>query len=139
MLPNMNEEDLLIRSFVIPAKRERLIGLLANARRRKSVLGRLAHFRDLDPRWVILLARGQAEVESIMHALKLRGAPDSCHVISENLAFDGRRFRPAVVLDDIVGMGAGTLISCVPGLLGYYEGEDPSDRCILSRTERPAA
>jgi hypothetical protein len=33
----------------------------------------------------------------------------------------------------IVGAGNGTLISCTPGTLAYYEGEGPSDRCILAR------
>jgi hypothetical protein len=27
----------------------------------------------------------------------------------------------------------GTLLSCIPGKLAYYEGEGPSDRCILER------
>jgi hypothetical protein len=33
----------------------------------------------------------------------------------------------------VVGRGMGTLISCVPGQLAFFEGEGPSHRCILAR------
>jgi hypothetical protein len=38
--------------------------------------------------------------------LRQRGAPDDCHVISENIELDGKR-------------------RCVPGVLAYFEGEGP--------------
>jgi len=30
-------------------------------------------------------------------------------------------------------MGNGTLLSCIPGRLGYFEGEDPGERYVLAR------
>jgi hypothetical protein len=39
-------------------------------------------------------------------------------------------------LDWTVATGTGTLISCIPGELAYYEGEDINLRYILQRLER---
>jgi hypothetical protein len=36
-------------------------------------------------------------------------------------------------LEKVVGQGMGTLLSCIPGELAYYEGQAPADRCILAR------
>jgi len=36
-------------------------------------------------------------------------------------------------LEEVMGHGMGTLLSSIPGKLAYYEGEGPSDRCILER------
>jgi hypothetical protein len=34
-------------------------------------------------------------------------------------------------LREVVGRGMGTFVLCVPGKLGYYEGEDAGERYIL--------
>jgi hypothetical protein len=40
-------------------------------------------------------------------------------------------------INQILGVGHGTLLSCVPGRLGYFEGEDPGERYILERRGGP--
>jgi hypothetical protein len=125
----MNEEEALVRAFVIKPKQARLIELLANPKRRRDVTAALAHFRDLDPRF--RLPSDSQDSESIVRALRLRGAGDTCHVISEHGALDGQRLPLASALDQIVGFGMGTLLSCIPGTLGYFEDEE--DRCVVAR------
>src|SRR5437762_3480388 len=44
-------EDATIRAFVRSARRERLVGLLANPKRRRKAVDALNHFHDWDPRW----------------------------------------------------------------------------------------
>lgn len=36
-------------------------------------------------------------------------------------------------LDDIIGMGDGTFISCIPGRLGFYEYEGMKSSYLLSK------
>jgi hypothetical protein len=36
----------------------------------------------------------------------------------------------------VVGQGLGTLLSCVPGKLGYFEGEEKDARFILEKPSR---
>lgn len=129
----MNEEEALIRSFVVKQKRDRLIEFLSSQKQRRKATATLAHFRDLDQRFVVRLRSNEQSPESIARALRQRGATDTCHVISESAELDGKRLSLEVALEQVVGQGLGTLLSCVPGALGYFEGEGPGDRCILSR------
>jgi hypothetical protein len=129
----MNDEATLISTFVNPTKRKHLIEILANPKRRHRATATLAHFNDLDPSTVVPLESAAQSPAAIESALRSRGAGESCHVISENRAIDGKHLPLKLALDKVVGQGMGTLLSCVPGELAYYEGEGPSDRCILAR------
>jgi len=129
----IDEEEALIRAFVAKPKRERLIEFLSSQRHRHKAIATLAHFHDLDPRFVVKLPPHQHDPESVRDALRRRGAGDTCHVISENSELDGKRILLEVALEQVIGRGYGTLLSCVPGTLGYFEGEDAKVRCILSR------
>jgi len=55
-------------------------------------------------------------------------------VVAPNFASVRRQTtRVAAALDAIVGAGFGTLVSCVPGRLGYFEGEGQGKRYLLER------
>jgi len=129
----MNDEAALISAFVNPLKRKHLIEILANPKRRHRATETLAHFHDLDPSAVVPLEGDAQTPAAIEGTLRGRGAGDTCHVISENRAIDGKTLSLKVALEKVVGQGMGTLLSCIPGELAYYEGEGPSDRCILAR------
>jgi hypothetical protein len=59
------------------------------------------------------------------------GAPDTCAVIGgEN---DGKDMELLTALKQIVGYGTGTVLSCIPGKLAYFEGE-VRERFLLVRT-----
>jgi hypothetical protein len=129
----VNEEETLVRSFVIPAKRERMAQLLASSKMRGKATSTLAHFKDLEPRWVVSLSAEEQDPASVERALRSHGAPDTCHVISEDAALDGKRLPLRMALGLIIGSGMGTLLSCVPGTLAFFEDEEASDRCILAK------
>jgi hypothetical protein len=129
----MNDETTLISTFVNPTKRKHLIEILANPKRRHRATAILAHFNDFDPSAVVPLESAAQTPAAIESALRSRGAGETCHVISENRAIDGKHMALKVALEKVVGQGMGTLLSCVPGELAYYEGEGPSERCILAR------
>jgi hypothetical protein len=129
----MNHETALVSAFVLPAKRDRLLGFLANPKRRRKLLDLLHHFADLDPRYLVEIAPRHQNAETIAALLTKRGAPLECHLISTDRELDGRDITLTHALSQIVGFGEGTLISCIPGRLGYFEGEGPKDRFILER------
>ena len=129
----MNEEATLIGNFVNGAKRKHLIEILANPKRRHRATVTLAQFTDFDPGAVVPLssdAQTPAAIESVLRGL---GAGEDCHVISENRVIDGKHLSLKHALEKVVGQGLGTVLSCAAGELAYYEGHDPSNRCILSR------
>lgn len=127
------EQD-LIRAFVSPMHRHRLLELLGRPARREKLRQRLAHCRGLDPRFTHLISSSEQSPDHIERLLRKKGAPDRCHVISENVAIDGREMPLSEALQEIVGNGMGTLVSCIPGRLGYYEAEEPNERYLLERS-----
>ncbi|HET9192168.1 MAG TPA: hypothetical protein VFO21_04775 [Vicinamibacterales bacterium] len=61
----MNEEEALIRSFVVKPKRDRLIEFLSSQKQRRKATATLAHFRDLDQRFVVRLPPNEQSPESM--------------------------------------------------------------------------
>lgn len=126
-------EEALVRAFLLSAKQQRWLELLKKPKRRADVLRALAHFYDLDARYALSIPAAEQSTGKVLKLLRTRGAPPDCYLLSESAEFDQRTMPLADALDAIVGMGMGTLVSCVPGRLGYYEGEGPGDRRILVR------
>lgn len=124
-------EELFIESFVDPIKRERYLSFLTNNKRRKKLLDVLDHFRDLNKTKAIAIPPNQQNTIDILHLLQRKGAPEDCHVISTCSDLDGKGLPLVEALEQIVGSGYGSYISCNAGKLGYYEGEEPGYRCIL--------
>ena len=130
----MDDEIALINAFVVKKKRARFTAFLQNPKRRPKILGALYHFRDLDPRHLVEISPSDQHAENIAALLAKHGAPSQCHVISTDRELDGRDLPLVEALAQIVGFGSGTLVSCVSGRLGYFEGEGPNHRYILKRS-----
>jgi hypothetical protein len=126
-------EEMFARNFIIPAKRERYLSLLEYAKGRSKLVFGLNHCGDIDMRYATPVPVGQQYVDAILSTLKQKGAPDWCHVMSSNPDTDDQDLPLQVALSGTVGMGYGTLISCTPGKLAYFEFEDPGERYILER------
>jgi hypothetical protein len=126
-------EAAFIRAFVTPTKRERVVELLSKPKRRREFLKALAHFGDLDSRFCVQIPSAEQSASGIASLLQKRGAPAECYLISEDLALDGKSMPLSDALQKVVAYGMGTLVSCIPGRLGYYEGEARGDRCLLER------
>jgi hypothetical protein len=133
MALDLKREAALIRAFVVPSKRERLVELLGKPKRRRDVLRTLYHFADLDPRFISRVPTRDGSAEGIEALLRSKGAPDLCYVISTDSALDGKTVTLGTALTQIHGLGHGTLLSCVAGALGYFEGEDIGARYVLER------
>ena len=133
----MEHETALIKAFVLPAKRNRLAEQLRSEKRRPKLLASLDHFRDLDHRFLVEIAPSEQNASGIENLLVQRGAPPTCHLISSNRELDGQIFPLNEALWQVIGRGEGTLISCIPGRLGYFEGESSGNRFILERVNNP--
>lgn len=126
-------EQSLIHAFIARDHRRRWLTLRRTPRGRQKLRAQLAHLQHLDPRFAQLIASNQQTKYQIESLLKRRGAPEFCYVLSEDPQLDGRQMGLSEALDHIVGAGMGSLVSCVPGHLGYYEGEEPNERYLLIR------
>ena len=137
-----NHESALINAFVVRERKERLLYLVANPNRRKKFIDELGHFRWFDPRFatkakwttehtVGLWDRHNEGIANILRLLKSKGAGETCWVISQFHDADGREMQLGAALEKIIGSGMGSILSCVPGRLAYFEGEDES--LVLNR------
>ncbi len=130
----MNHEEELVKAFIIPVKRSRYLSLLESPKGRLKLVKGLDHLGDLDMRYAKLIPADQQSVNDIEKILKQKGAPAICHVMSSNSDIDNQEMPLRMALEETVGEGMGTLISCILGKLAYFEGEESSERYILDRS-----
>ena len=131
----MDAEEAMLSAFLDARRRPRYLTLLGSPKKRRKLLGYFYHAlaADLDPRFTEQVMGAQHDAEWIYDTLRARGAPEECHVIGNN-EFDGQDVSLAAALDSIVGWGyGGVVIACIPGRLGYYEGEYPGPYLLLER------
>ena len=131
----MNHEAEFIRRFVVSQRRRRYLSLLESHKGRKKLLEALNHFDELDPQYARLVPADSQTVNHNEMLLKRKGALDSCHVTSSNADIDDREMSLSEALRETVGSGSGTIISCIPGKLAYFEGEEQNQRYILEATD----
>src|ERR1700722_10123553 len=126
----MKHELLLIKQFVIKSRQERYLNLLQTDKGRKKLRSYISHFKDLDKKYCTAAHKLHSYVE-LYDLLKLAGAPDTCYIISENSKYDMRSLEILEAGKQLFGSGVSFFLSCIPGQLAYYEGEDPNERFIL--------
>ena len=114
-------EEATVRAFMATTKVERFVTLLANPRRRSKALNELNHFRGWDERFATLLPSNA----DIMTVLRVAGAPDRCHLISNDSALDGRDLPLAEAVSRAERFHFASVICCVPGQLALFLGEQP--------------
>lgn len=67
------------------------------------------------------------------------GAEDYCYAISSNEEIDGKHLPLNYALEQAVGYGMPSFISCIPNKLAYFESEQgfgPPKRFILKNDKR---
>ncbi len=136
----MEEELEFARAFIRREKRERYLSFLASPRRRAWVIGRLAHTlpNDLDLRYASRLPRDRRDEFAIEDLLRARGAPDTCHMLSENRDLDGRRVELAEAIWGVLVRRSASVLVSIPDRLALYVGENPFEEYLLERPRPPA-
>ena len=129
----VNEHEAAFIVFIRPEKRSRWRQLLQSAEGRKKLVDDFAHMGDLDMRFAVEIPSTWS-ASDIVRALRVRGAPSGCYVMSEHSShLDEREMPLHEAIHMVYGNGFGTLVSCIPGRLCYFETEEPNDRYILER------
>jgi len=128
-------QDMLITRFILRDKKERLKTLLKSKRGRIKLRNRLAHNIDFDPRFITIIPNNQQTTKLILELLRHESAPSECYIISEDVTIDGKILNLTDALDRVIGSGMGSIISCIPGKLAYFEGEDINHRFLVKRDD----
>ncbi len=69
----------------------------------------------------------------VLSLLRSKGAPESCFVISDSSEIDRTEQVLATALQKMREYGWGTIISCIPGQLGFFYGEEGGIQLILEK------
>ena len=129
---NPHESD-FAKSFISKARRERALELLASSKNRDKFTSKFDHHgRDyFIPECIRPIEPRHQHPPNIADILRAMGAPETCYVIGGE--HDGKGMELLTALKQIVGYGTGTVLSCIPGKLAYFEGEI-RERFLLVRT-----
>jgi hypothetical protein len=127
----VNHEEELVKAFILPVRQERYLEFLKTPRKRAKFINQLAHFKHLDPQFLVSIPGNQRNPASLLKLLSAKGAGPNCWVISENSELDGREMELETALKETIGRQMGTFLSCLPGRLAYFEDEE--SRYILQR------
>ncbi len=129
----MAPDEQLLARFFVATKRERYTEMISNPKKRRKFLAELAHFKSLDARYKVALDPKKLFADQVAAILNRKGAPQAVWVKSENLDVDGREMPLLEALKQTIGRQMGTFLTCIPGKLAYFEGEEMGDRWILER------
>jgi hypothetical protein len=127
----VHNELSLIAAFVNRNRRDRYREFVSNPRLRHKFTNQLAHFSDFDPKYRLSIPSNSLFADNIACELQKRHSPDIVFAISENPALDQKELPLVEALQQTVGRGMGTVLSCIPGRLAFVETED--ERFILER------
>jgi len=126
------QESAFAESFISKARRERALELLASSKNRHKFTSKFDHHgRDFIPECIRSIEPRHQHPPNIADLLRAMGAPETCHVIGGE--HDGKDMELLSALKQIVGYGTGTVLSCIPGKLAFFEGEI-RERFLLVRT-----
>jgi hypothetical protein len=128
-LPGDHETGLA--QFIAETRRGRVAALLGSPRGRTKFIQALPHFNHWDPGAVVPLAAAEQTPPQVLAALGRLGAPAVVQVLSASPSLDTRTLPLEDAVREVVGSSTGTVISCIPGKLAYFEGEERRVRLIL--------
>jgi hypothetical protein len=138
----VEHEQGTIKAFISRDKQERFLTFLSKPKSRKKLTQELAHFRWFDPRfaaaipWKVdpnlgLWQRHVQGIENVHRLLKSKGARKTCWAMLADANLDGKELELESVLERVFDSDTGTILSCLPGRLGFFSGED--EKLLLAR------
>lgn len=128
---SLSHELGFIKSFIVKEKQERFLLLTKGKKSRNKLRLLLAHKISLNIEKITPLKKEDDNIESIYEKLKNLGSPDNCHLICESIKFDNKNMKLRNAIEELYYTDYGCVISCIPGKLAYFQGEDVFNRAIL--------
>ena len=134
-----HEEGLAL--FIAPHWRTRFRASLAHEKRRRKLQLELMHFTHLDERFAEPVARADQHASHHLQALRARGAPSVCYLLSSHAELDrvGLPLTDALEMIENDALDESTFISCLPGRLVLFHDHQPATEYLLERPRGHAA
>lgn len=134
---SIEHEKATIKVFVMQEKQKLFLSFIASPDSRSKFIAELANFRWFERRfttpvpWRVnaslsLFGQQLSGISNLSFQLHSKGAKETCWVISGNPQIDGQEMELNAAIECAVDSDSGTLLSCIPGKLAYYNGKDES-------------
>jgi hypothetical protein len=75
---HMNNEEAVIRAFILPSKRDRHLEFLTSPKGRAKFIAQLGHFKHLNPKFAFSIAGSESNPVSLQQLLVAKGAGPKC-------------------------------------------------------------
>ncbi len=125
-------EELFVKSFIVPEKRERYLEFLSKEKTRHKITWYIEQCADLEVKFKARIPISKQNEEDIYKILKQKGAPDNCYIISNYDDIDQKVMNLKKTIDEHT-FDSGTFVSCIPGKLVFYASEEENGRFILEK------
>jgi hypothetical protein len=130
----LQHERETIKAFIQKERQERCLSLLSHPTRRRDFTNQLAHFKWFDPHWAHPISPKLAHTaDEVVTLLRQKGAGPRAWVISESPEIDAQEIHLEEAIHYIWGGSIGTILSCIPGKLGFFRGEEVKSELLLAR------
>lgn len=125
-------EEAMFRAFAKASKRDRLVAIFGNPKRRAQALDDLNHSDLWDPRYAQTIPPNVNALDVLVDA----GAPSSCHIISGADELDGCDMPLEEAVEACENFDFASILCCIPGELAFFfdEAAAPRPRILLRRT-----
>lgn len=128
----MNDHEILfIKSFIIKERQSRYLNLISTKKGRSKLRGYISHFKDLQA--IFCRQSPSYDKETFHSVLRSKGAIAVCYIISEHSDYDQKELSLDYAVEKLYNSGISYFMSCIPGRLVYYAGEDPKCSYFLER------
>jgi hypothetical protein len=119
-------EKAFVEAFISPSRQERFMAALANPKKREIFNRELHHPKAtfIIGKYIEHIVPSQHYVKFLAPKLRSMGAPDQCWVFGNYI--DGLAMNLEEALAELIGYRTGTIASCLPGELAFFENEDES-------------
>jgi len=124
-------EQAFVKAFIPLDRQDRFMVALAIPKKREVFHRELHHPKAnfLLSKYIVQIVPSQHYTRILVPRLRGMGAGDNCWVFGNYI--DSREMKLEDALGELIGLRSGTIVSCVPGKLAFFENED--ERVILHR------
>lgn len=126
------EEEMFVRAFIVPDKRDRYLQMLAHPSKRKKILGLLYHNLDAMTSRTTRIENRDHTPKAVERLLRQKGAGQLCYLISPEPELDQHEMPLAEALQTLIIHDSTAIACCLPGRLAYYKAE--TQQYILENT-----
>jgi hypothetical protein len=123
-----------VRAFIQRSRQDRCLFLLEHPKRRRDFTKELAHFKWLEERYSRPVPSNRANsAHGMVSLLRQKGASATVWIISEDPKIDATELPLDEAMKQAWGSSMETILTCVPGKLAFFRGEEMKSERILER------